>query len=368
VSGLLIPVAAAQASQSVSGAPQWGVESVPIPPGASQSSFNSVSCANATACTAVGFYVNQSNILATLAEGWNGSAWVVEPTPSLIGGTLQSVSCTGPARCVAVGYQYLEGTLSAGYQEGVALAERWNGSTWSILPTPAAGSPSANVFLNELSTVSCTSPTACLAVGGYVNSGGWWQNLAEGWNGESWSLLPSPATGIDQIGFDAVSCATATACTAPGADVWGWNGASWVTESVPAPSGAFSSALTNVSCPTSAACVAAGRATFLYDCVKYEKLPPICKVRQTSLADVWNGTVWTIVPAPGADLTGVSCSSATACIAVGSGTTASWNGTAWTEEPAPPAGISALSCTASPTCTGVGADNGAAEAARYYST
>jgi hypothetical protein len=269
---------------------------------------------------------------------------------------------------MAVGYQYLQDTPPVGYQQGVALAEQWNGSTWSVLPTPAAGSPSANLFLNSLSSVSCTSPTACLAVGGYVNGEGWWQNLAELWNGTTWSVLPSPATGINQIGFDALSCATASSCTALGQQIWLWNGEKWATESRPTPPGAASSALTTVSCPTSATCIAVGGAAFLYDCVKPVKFPPICKVRRSSLAELWNGTMWSIEPVPGNGLTGVSCSGPATCVAVGSGIAASWNGTAWTAEPAPQAGISALSCTASTTCTGVGADNGVAEAARYYST
>src|SRR5581483_37193 len=55
----------------------------------------------------------------------------------------------------------------------------------------------------------------------------------------------------------------------------------------------------------------------------------------TTLAELWNGSTWTIQATPNASgtfsqLEGVSCTSASACTAVGSGLAERWNGSNWT--------------------------------------
>jgi hypothetical protein len=42
-----------------------------------------------------------------------------------------ALSCTGGSWCMAVGYSAPRNSAPH------ALAERWNGSTWAIMPTPA---------------------------------------------------------------------------------------------------------------------------------------------------------------------------------------------------------------------------------------
>jgi hypothetical protein len=59
------------------------------------------------------------------------------------------VFCTSASQCTAVG-----GTGSA------ALAERWNGSTWTVQQTAF---PPRHKVLNAL---SCASASTCTAVGG----------------------------------------------------------------------------------------------------------------------------------------------------------------------------------------------------------
>jgi hypothetical protein len=64
-----------------------------------------------------------------LAEHWNGTTWTVQPTPSPHGGDLTSVSCTSAAACTAVGF------YDAGTGGLAALADRWNGTSWAIQRT-----------------------------------------------------------------------------------------------------------------------------------------------------------------------------------------------------------------------------------------
>src|SRR5947209_3840531 len=70
----------------------------------------------------------------------------------------------------------------------VTLAERWNGTGWSVQRTP---NPSG-ALVSSLRGVSCTAPTACTAVGSYVSSVGAQVPLAERLNGTSWSVQATP--------------------------------------------------------------------------------------------------------------------------------------------------------------------------------
>ena len=139
----------------------WKVQSTPNPPGGQHNSLQGISCTSATACTAVGNYFNSAGKLVTLAERWNGTAWTVQgtPNPSGAGGSyLEGVSCTSATACTAVGYSDQDLRLPP-----VTLAERWNGTAWTIEPTP---DPTGGQSLSRrLSGVSCTTATTCTAVG-----------------------------------------------------------------------------------------------------------------------------------------------------------------------------------------------------------
>jgi hypothetical protein len=119
----------------------------------------------------------------TLAEAWNGSTWTILPTPSprLPGGgaELNSVSCTSSTSCMAVGETQVF-HVPGGYLIPHPFAESWNGSKWSMVATPALTNSGAS-----LNGVSCTSTSSCMAVG---NEG----TLAEAWNGTAWSVVKTP--------------------------------------------------------------------------------------------------------------------------------------------------------------------------------
>jgi ribosomal protein L24E len=118
---------------------------------------------------------------------------------------LNGVSCTSPTACVAVGHSF-DGTHDQ------TLVETWDGTSWSITPSPST-SPTSD---DSLAGVSCTSTTACVAVG-RTYAGSQDQTLIDTWDGTSWSVTPSPDTSPTQTNvFDSVSCASATACVAAG--------------------------------------------------------------------------------------------------------------------------------------------------------
>jgi hypothetical protein len=143
-----------------------------------------------------------------LALRWNGASWsaTTAAVPASSSDTgLSGVSCTSTTACAAVGY------YSNSSDRYVTLVERWNGSKWTVQASPTG----PGTVTNELLGVSCVSASACAAVG-YSRSG---SNprlaLAERWNGTRWVITATPAiAGSTGAILSAVSCTAATACTA----------------------------------------------------------------------------------------------------------------------------------------------------------
>jgi hypothetical protein len=86
------------------------------------------------------------------------------------------------------------------------LVESWDGTSWSQLPSPSGSR------YNYLNDVSCSSATACTAVG-YDRNNTREATLVESWDGTSWSIVHAPGTGDTLNG---VSCVTASGCMADG--------------------------------------------------------------------------------------------------------------------------------------------------------
>ncbi len=168
-----------------------------------------MSCTSASACTAVG-YANGAGVSTTLGERWNGTSWSIQSTPNPTGATysfLSGVSCPSATDCTAVGF-YVNST---GTQE--TLAERWNGTTWSIQTTP---NPSG-ALSSGLNGVSCASSATCTAVGTFFENVGMGRTLAERWNGQSWAVQNTKdPTSAQQSFLNGVSCTSASVCTAVG--------------------------------------------------------------------------------------------------------------------------------------------------------
>ncbi len=335
----------------------WSIEPTPNQRGASYSELEGVSCSSVRACAAVGYYRRGQTF--SMAERWNGKKWTIERTPNPSGATysaLAGVTCTTPRACTAVG-SYQERS------ERFTLAERWNGTEWTVERTP---NPSGATY-SALAGVTCTAPRACVAVGSYENDSGKHVTLAEAWNGEQWNITPTPNPGRVASFLFGLSCTSSRACTAVGYYLRGavkvaafaerWNGKRWMIESMPMPAEAVKTLLYGVSCTTANACTAVG---------SYEDRAG----RSLTLAERWNGKRWTIefTPTPAGAvasvLYSVSCSAASVCSAVGpyrnSGGKQStlaerWNGDRWSVQHTPSLTGAILSCLYGLACTPKGA-------------
>jgi hypothetical protein len=342
----------------------WSIEPTPNPLGTLGSNLTAVSCPSATACTAVGSFTTSTpgGYQAALAERWNGSAWSIQTAPTPAGAIvtqLNGVSCASASACIAVGSA--DYPTVHGLHQGT-VAERWDGTSWSIQPTPNPTGAKGGALIG----VSCTSPTACTAVGSFYDSANAEVTLAERWNGTSWTVQTTPKPFNK---FSGVSCTSATVCTAVG-DGFAerWNGTSWSVES-----SSLSGNVNGVSCTSPTACTAVGS---FYNSAN----------AQVTLAERWSGTSWTVQTTPnptGAykpELDGVSCTSPTACTAVGFYYAGSpiaspvalaevWNGTSWSTQTTPPNTfdylLTGVSCTSASACTAVGGADGSALAERY---
>jgi hypothetical protein len=261
---------------------------------------------------AVGGRVTNSGYdYTTLAEEWTAGKWVVRPTPLANAGDHEffAVSCTASNACTAVGYY-----------DGVAgrepLVERWDGASFTAEPAPVAAGA-----IGILGGVSCTSSTQCVAVGAYATGPGHIFTLAERWDGSVWTVEPTPSpAGTHPSLLDDVSCTAENACLAVGEYKNGagrfrafaerWDGTNWAIVSTARPPGVTSSALASVSCVSQSACTAAGEYAASRHGVR-------------TLAERWDGTVWTFQPTRTprhsrmSFFNSVSCSSLATCTAVG---------------------------------------------------
>jgi sugar lactone lactonase YvrE len=334
----------------------WSLQSSPSVSGAQWTAPRRVSCSTATECIAVGSYANSSGVKGPLAERWNGTAWALQSPASPSGAkwtALTGVACSSATACTAVG-RYMNSSSVE-----VTLVERWNGTTWTVeMPPNPSGAKSS-----WLEDISCSSATACTAVGHYLNSSSVELALAERWNGTTWAIqsTPSPA-GANSSQFADVSCFSATACRAVGSYVErggfrvtlaeSWNGTEWSVQATPNPIPTELSSLQGISCTSSKECVAVGgyRTGGEY----------------RTLAEKQEGTEWTIQasaePKRGS-LMDVSCASKGWCEATGTNEgkeplAEHWDGSEWTvESTSIPTGVSVSSLdgvSCQTTCVAVG--------------
>ncbi len=295
----------------------WSSMSVPAPITTTASSLSGVSCPSKTACTAVGVDNDYTASNSTpLAEVWNGTSWSIAAAKSPKGGQysgLESVSCTSGTVCSAVGWSRASADAPA-----VPLAEGRSGSSWTVQATPNE-SDSTGTYLYG---VSCTSASACTAVGSYSTSTDYGIPVGQVWNGSKWAnQSPANPAGNDTT-LLGVSCTATAVCTAAGHSfnaasdqrplAEGRNGTKWSLQKTPLPPKAADAGFHDVSCWSTTGCAAVGSSGVDDD-------------DAASLAEGWNGTSWAVQTTPNpsgttfVELSGVSCTATAtgACVAVG---------------------------------------------------
>lgn len=291
----------------------WVSQTTESPVGTTAAFLQANHCLSKTSCVASGYYTTSSGTFS-LVEAWNGTSWSIQKTPNPAGATetrLKGISCKEITACIAVG------TSGSGYTSS-PVAIKGNSGTWSLqtvpLPTGAVGA--------ELTGVECTSTTSCMAVGRYypgASNTTYWGMVAT-WNGTTWTsvAVPKPTGEPKRSTLLDISCSSASACTAVGGYmnksgvqvtyVMRWNGSTWSHQTSPNPAASTNTVLQNVSCVASSPCVAVG------DWLDSSGV-------WRPMAQYWNGTSWVIEPTevPSGQsfgvLAGIACR--TTCLSVG---------------------------------------------------
>jgi hypothetical protein len=184
---------------------------------------------------AVGFANNPKGpqySIQTLALYWDGAAWTIVPTPNapMDWNRLYGVAAASSNDVWAVGT-----SQDVAYVPLRTLIEHWDGTAWSIVPSPSPGS-----VVNELRAVAAVSANDAWAVG---FCGGWYSRstLILHWDGSSWTRVPSPNPGPGSNELYGIAALSAN-------DIWAvgvsgsyaplalhWDGVAWTA--VPTPNG-----------------------------------------------------------------------------------------------------------------------------------
>ncbi len=210
----------------------WKTQSSPCPKGAQECGLSGVAATSATNAWAVGHFTGSAGENRVLVEHWNGQAWKVQTSPNPTGANtagLTGVAATSATNAWAVGSYFQQGAGA------LTVIEHWDGKTWTIEPSPNPGGGDGS----ELNGVAATSAKNVWAVGDIDFSNGAGKTLVEHWNGSTWSVQPSPNPGSKSNALDGVAASSATnvwavgdyhnAITQPPARnlVLRFNGSSW---------------------------------------------------------------------------------------------------------------------------------------------
>ena len=244
--------ASATPSGSVAGPQLWVQQPTP-PTGQPDAVLSDIDCISATHCVAVGGSGPTSSEFV-LAEAWDGTDWSIQTPATLrpdIRASLTSVSCVGEDFCMAVG----AAQRTATYQTFVEL---WNGTEWTVIPSPNAGSGN-----NLLAHVDCATTTFCVAVG-YAGGARENEGLVLMWDGSVWTQVTTPALSVEGSLFAGVSCPSAVDCRMVGYTYTGenapvvehWDGSAWSVETIPNPGS--NPGLLSIDCVDSSNCMAVG--------------------------------------------------------------------------------------------------------------
>jgi hypothetical protein len=279
-------VAGAPATSTAQGrTTAWSIVSSPNEEGSNW--LVAVDAAAGTSAWAVGYYIGSEGVYETLAERWDGSAWTLAetPNPGTHGDWLNGVAAVSSSEAWSVGYTAGDPSTYT----STTLVEHWTGSAWSVVPSP---NPSKDPVYgaNQLHDVRAFASNDVWAAGWqWVPSGS--APLVERWNGRSWKVSPTPNTGTDELqALDGTSSNDIWAVGQSVSIVDGhqslamhWDGRSWVV--VPTPKLPFDNFLTDVAVVSPTDVWAAG-----YSISGIQDIQPHYLH--------WNGSSWTKVPSP----------------------------------------------------------------------
>ena len=190
--------------------------------GTGENTLNGISARTQRDIWAVGHAQNQS-----LTLHYDGSSWSVVPSPNLeFGVKLEDVVTLAANDAWAVGWSGSSGSL-----DDVNVAMHWDGTNWTIVPTPQPG----GTEIDRLLAVDARAPNDVWAVGLYSpNPVAEDHSLILHWDGTSWSVVQHDCDTYG--GLTGVTLLSATEGWAVGdSETCHYNGSSWTEVPSPQP-------------------------------------------------------------------------------------------------------------------------------------
>ena len=148
-----------------------------------------------------------------LVEHWDGTRWQIASTPGSSAETLTAVAGTGPDDVWVAGSMNLAPPRPAGDN---AFFEHFDGTSWKTVPGPPGNFSEDPVGVTGLAALS---PSDVWAVGTQNPEGSGLPgslNMAAHWNGTAWTVVPTPNLGNSVSQADVPTGVTAISAN----DVW----------------------------------------------------------------------------------------------------------------------------------------------------
>jgi len=262
----------------------------------------------------------------TLTEHWDGSTFSIVPSPNadwpgVDKSTLEGVSGVSSRDVWAVGYAQDFGSLRS-----TTLTARWDGAAWRLVPSP---NPAGDSLPNGLTSVAAVSSTDVWAVG----AAGFPQKpLILRWNGSVWTVVPNACkaplqsvTAIRGLTVDLWAVGGSTTCRV---GLAGWRE---VPSPQPPPGEAY--LLQDVS----------GTSPRDVWAVGFRAIQQGEHVTFAPLIEHWDGSRWSLnLNIPGQSLYGVKAIAPNDAWAVGTDGAQQiilhWDGSSWSQVPTPSPG------------------------------
>lgn len=275
----------------------WSV--IPSPnPGPTFNKLFGVTALSSSNAWAVGYYQDNSGGVSTLVEHWNGSKWVVVPSPNPTGITINQLWAISAASANDI---WAAGTSQTNNNVTQTLTEHWNGTVWSVVPSINPGAS-----FSILRGVVAVSATSAWAVGNYTNQQGASQTLTEQWNGTAWSVVPSANPASDNYLFGVTRVPGSNQLWAVGEYSNGtggqplteyWNGTKWSAVVSPMLQ-ANASSLDGVTAISATNAWAVGQAGTPSGGLRGGAASANSGPAGKTLIEHWNGTSWSVVASP----------------------------------------------------------------------
>jgi hypothetical protein len=194
---------------------KWTAAASPTPLRSAQFA-NGITAISPDNVWAVGFdeTLNSKN----LAAHWNGTAWSIVPTPDITHAgdaqdLLTGVSSDAAGDVWASGYAHNVNNQNSHHEPYVL---HWTGTAWVLTKVPTLGTEGSS-----LNGIQVQSPTDTWAAGQTQQSNGAILTLTEQFNGTTWTIVPSPTPGsvgrLRDSSLDAITSAGGSNLLAIGA-------------------------------------------------------------------------------------------------------------------------------------------------------